>query len=71
MDRRHIMYNSQREYIAESERKGNCLVIRPDQPLPIGRISHDPEMMKTVYDMGRRKAESLLDEIREFCNRNA
>lgn len=71
MDRRHIMYNSQREYIAESERKGNCLVIRPDQPLPIGRISHDPEMMKTVYDMGRRKAESMLDEIREFCNRNA
>jgi len=27
--------------------------------------------MKTVYDMGRRKAESMLDEIREFCNRNA
>ena len=66
MDRRHLMYNRQLEYVREAERKGRCLVIRPDSKLPIGHISHDPEEMKRVYDIGRELGERKLNEIKDF-----
>jgi len=43
MDKRHLMYNQQLEFVRQAEREGRCLVIRPDEKLPIGHISHDPE----------------------------
>lgn len=66
MDRRHLMYNRQLEYVREAERKGRCLVIRPDSKLPIGHISHNPEEMKRVYDIGRELGERKLNEIKDF-----
>ena len=66
MDRRHLMYNRQSEYVREAERKGRCLVIRPDSKLPIGHISHNPEEMKRVYDIGRELGERKLNEIKDF-----
>ena len=66
MDRRHLMYNRQLEYVREAERKGRCLVIRPDSKLPIGHISHDPEEMKRVYDIGRELGKRKLNEIKDF-----
>lgn len=66
MDRRHLMYNRQLEYVREAERKGRCLVIRPDSKLPIGHISHNPKEMKRVYDIGRELGERKLNEIKDF-----
>lgn len=66
LDRRHEMYNRQLDYVAEAERQGRCLVIRPDGPIPIGHTCHDPEQMQRVYDMGRRKGEQCLQAIRDF-----
>ena len=43
MDKRHIMYNHQLEFVAQAEREGRCLVIRPESKIPIGHISHDPK----------------------------
>ena len=48
MDQRYLMYNSELEYVREAEREGRCLVIRPDEKLPIGHISHKPEEMRRV-----------------------
>ena len=66
MDKRHLMYNQQLDYVRQAEREGRCLVIRPDEKLPIGHISHDPEQMQTVYNIGRRKGEACIDAIRHF-----
>ena len=66
MDKRHLMYNQQLEFVRQAEREGRCLVIRPDEKLPIGHISHDPEQMQTVYNIGRRKGEACIDAIRHF-----
>ena len=66
MDTRHIMYNRQLEYVREAEQAGRCLVIRPDDKLPIGHISHDPEEMRRVYDIGRKTGEKHIDQIKEF-----
>lgn len=70
LDKRHLMYNRQLEYVREAERKGRCLVIRPDAKLPIGHISHDPDEMMRVYNIGREMGERKLDEMRKFLKKN-
>ena len=72
MENRHLMYNQELEYVRQAEREGRCLVIRPDEKLPIGHISHDPENMRRVYEIGRCKGEKHLDQIIDFySNHNA
>lgn len=68
MDRRHIMYNRQLEYVAQAESEGRCLVIRPDGPIPIGHISHDASQMRFVYEQGRAIGEKYLSRIRDFLS---
>ncbi|MBQ7424132.1 MAG: patatin family protein [Prevotella sp.] len=66
MAERHHMYNYELDYVAEAERKGRCLVIRPDAKIPIGHISHDPDEMHHVYQLGRQIGERYLDKIQKF-----
>ena len=66
MDTRHLMYNRQLEFVSPAEREGRCLVIRPKQKIPIGHISHDPENMRQVYDMGRDMGKEKLNDIKAF-----
>ena len=66
MDERHLMYNHQLDYVAKAEQEGRCLVIRPAEKLPIGHISHDPEQMQRIYDMGRKMGEQYINRIKEF-----
>ena len=66
--RRHIMYNRARDMVFDAESTGSALIICPDEKLPIGRIEHDPEVMKKVYDLGRKTAESRLEELKAFMN---
>ena len=63
---RHLKYNAQLEYVRRAEAAGRALVIRPSERLPIGRISHDPEALRAVHDLGVAAAEKRLDEIRGF-----
>lgn len=67
---RHLRYNAQLEYVRRAEEAGRALVIRPEAPLPIGRICHDPEALRTVHEIGMQTAGKRLDEIREFLRRN-
>ena len=63
---RHEMYNRQLEYVRQAEREGRCLVIRPEEKIPIGHISHDPEQMRRVYEIGRKMGERYIDRIKAF-----
>ena len=66
LDERHLMYNRQLEYVAQAEREGRCLVIRPDDSIPIGHISHNPEEMRHVYELGRQVGERYISQIQRF-----
>ena len=66
LDERHLFYNYQLEYVANAERLGRCLVIRPDEKIPIGHISHNPDKMRHVYELGREVGERYIDKIKEF-----
>ena len=66
MSERYMMYNRQLEFVAQAEKEGRCLVIRPDEKIPIGHISHDPEQMRRVYEIGRQVGERYIEKIKEF-----
>ena len=66
MSERYIMYNRQLEFVAQAEKEGRCLVIRPDEKIPIGHISHAPEQMRRVYEIGRQVGERYIEKIKEF-----
>ena len=69
LDERHVMYNRQLAYVAQAEQEGRCLVIRPDEKIPIGHISHDPQQMRHVYELGRQVGERYIERIKEFYNK--
>ena len=66
---RYIMYNNTTKYIFDKAEKGEILVICPDEPLPIGHTERNPEILKKVYEAGRRKAYSMLNEIKMFTGK--
>ncbi len=66
MERRHEIYNEQREYLFGEEKKGNVLIICPKEKLPVGRIEHDAEKLKAAYEVGKKEALENLEKIREF-----
>lgn len=66
LEDRPAMYNAQTAYVKVCEEKGDTLVIRPDAPLDIGSVEHDPGEIQRVYDIGRRIALERLSEISEF-----
>lgn len=66
--RRHEMYNAQLAYIRTEEKKGSVYVLRPDEPLPIGHVSHDPKQMQKVYELGRDMANRHIASIKEFVD---
>ena len=68
MQMRHLMYNDQLAYVEQEVRRGNTMAIYPDAALPIGHISHDPEEMQRVYDIGIVTGRKYLTNIKHFLS---
>ena len=63
---RHKIYARQMEEVARREASGEALVIRPPEPLRIGRTEKDPGELERVYRIGRREASAALDKVKDF-----
>ena len=66
---RHTSYNRAVEKILEMEKKGQIFVIRPEQPLNIGRMEKDPKNVQRVYDIGYRDGMRYLKELTDWLKR--
>ena len=66
MSRRHLMYNDELSYLDEQERRGNILLICPQDTLPIGRTEQKEAKMRHVYGMGRQTGEDMIQTIKDF-----
>ena len=66
LDKRHVMYNKQLAYVYQAESTSRALVIRPEAPLQIGHISHNPEEMQRIYDIGRQTGMKYIERIKAF-----
>lgn len=68
MMRRHEIYNDTLSYIDEQERSGNTYVIRPRQPLTVGRMERDPAKLDALYLQGYRDAERIMPSLRKWMD---
>ncbi len=66
IENRHNVYNETLEYIKKREAEGKVLVLSPPEALPIKRVEHNPEILKQVYETGRKTTEESLEKIKEF-----
>ena len=70
LDQRHLMYNRQLEYVRQAEHEGRCLVIRPEGKIPIGHVSHNPQQMHRVYELGRQMGKRRIKDIKQIYMHN-
>ena len=64
--RRAERYNRQLDFVREAEKSGRAFVIRPEAPLPISRVTHDPNAIRRVHSLGVEAAEKQLEAIQAF-----
>lgn len=66
VENRHIMYNKQREYVFEQQKKGNTLVICPDEPLHCSTLNITTEHQKEIYELGYKQGLNNIEKVKEF-----
>ncbi len=66
---RHNVYNETTAYIEQREKSGEVLVIRPPVALNIKPVCRDPEELRRVYNIGRKTAEEMIEEIKAFTKK--
>lgn len=62
-ENRFLMYNAQKEYVSKREAEGELFVIRPDEPIPVGRVEKNSNKLKLAYDIGRNMANKKFDGL--------
>ena len=70
LENRPDMYNRQMEELDRMETGREALVLRPPEPLRIGHRETKPAELERVYQVGRREAESRLEEIKSWLTGN-
>lgn len=57
------MYNGQLEMVEQMEQEGRVTVIRPENPVAVGRIEKDVKKLSAFYEEGYRCAENVFRHI--------
>lgn len=60
---RHENYNQSIETLKQLEKSGKVILIRPSQPIEIGRMEKNPEMLQKVYDFGKKDAKEFVEKF--------
>lgn len=68
LESRPKMYNKTVKYIEKLEEEGKIFVIRPSEPLKVGRMSHDEKEITATYEAGRKEAETCLKAMKTWLN---
>ncbi len=71
MLRRHEIYNRQLELCERLEKEGRAAIIRPLEPLHVGRTSADIPTLLALHDEGQREGRAALPRILEALQKNA
>ena len=56
-------YEKTQAYLKAEEQKGTVFTIRPKAPIPVSRLSHDPQAIIRAYEMGRRDAREVSNKL--------
>lgn len=65
---RHEFYNETLEKLSKMEKEGSVFVIRPSEPLGIGRLEKNAKEVRRVYEIGRQDAEKLIEDLKKWLD---
>lgn len=60
------LYNHELDACTGFEKDGRAFLIRPSEPIHIGRCENDPERIMETYSLGMHDAEALLSKLKDF-----
>lgn len=63
---RHIMYNTQLEFVKQCEENGTAFVIQPNTPLQATSLERDLSKLEAIYQLGYKQGLERADEIKRF-----
>ncbi|MGJ7921495.1 patatin-like phospholipase family protein [Neobacillus sp. LXY-4] len=66
LKRRYQTYNETIRYLEEEENKGNVLIIRPSEPIEVGRMERKPEKLEKLYESGYKDAKNYIQKITQW-----
>ncbi|WHY75673.1 patatin family protein [Neobacillus sp. WH10] len=66
--KRYQIYNETVSYLEDEEKAGNVLIIRPTQPLKVGRMERNPERLEELYNQGYKDAKNSMTSILNYIN---
>jgi predicted patatin/cPLA2 family phospholipase len=66
---RYEIYNETLQYIEQQEKEGKIFVIRPTEPLQVGRIEKNPQKLAALYNQGYKDADRVYGEMMEFLEK--
>ncbi|MCQ2379172.1 MAG: patatin family protein [Victivallaceae bacterium] len=68
LEKRANVYNATLDAIAGKEKRGEIFVIRPEAPLPSGKIEHDPRRLQATYDLGKAAIRKEWERLKAFLS---
>ena len=68
MANRYIVYNQTLDFIEELEKSQDVFVIRPKNPVKIGRTEKNKEKLEALYNEGYNDAKDCYEELIKYLN---
>ena len=66
---RYKVYNESVEKLIDLEEKGEVFVIRPSEPIGIGRLEKDPQKLQSVYELGFNDAKKNIEKLKKYLEK--
>ena len=60
------VYNAELDFVEAQEKLGNILVLRPSETIKIGKMEQNLDIVKQMYELGRKDAMDNLEKVRKF-----
>ncbi|MBQ0078658.1 MAG: patatin family protein [Eubacterium sp.] len=68
LNERHNVYNRSTELLTHWEEAGRAFVIRPTEPVDIGRTETDPDKLQAVYELGLADGKKYIDDLKKYLS---
>ena len=70
LENRHKKYNETLELIEELEKEGKVFVIRPINPIKVGRMERKSEKLQELYEDGYNEGKRIFESMEKWLNGN-
>ena len=66
---RYKVYNESVKKLIDLEEKGEVFVIRPSEPIGIGRLEKEPQKLQSVYELGFNDAKKNIEKLKKYLEK--